>query len=334
MSIAWLASRVAAQAHDDDLTRNVDAISTSPLHALVTSVVPVWQHHVTSVKSHTSTAVLQLLDSFSSLVTQFDQAGFGRAGRTSRADSTINLVTLCDRELTPVIASLGRVIESKDELMTSVHALAKETHALRDMAEQVRLIAAQTNLLAINAAIEAARAGSAGRGFAVVAGEVRKLSNMSAETGKSIGERVNKIGAIMDKTLQSATSAAAGDKQVIAVAGGVVKDVLDHVRALGNSADDMRTQGAIIRTEVENLLVSLQYQDRISQILSVLEDDMTRMQDCLHDDSADIPAPDTWLQVLESTYTMQEERQYTTSPARKSAHTASPAATDGDVTFF
>ncbi len=330
----WFATCLANGSRNDVAQQDAAQESAAQLHQLVGGVLPVWQRHVVSVKSQTEDAVVQLIGSFSSIVTQFDKAGFGDQRHAGASGpSTINLLALCQQELAPVVVTLEHVIASKDTLLNSVRALASETHQLRDMAEQVSLIAAQTNLLAINAAIEAARAGAAGRGFAVVATEVRKLSLMSAETGKSIGDRVRKIGVITDKTLQGAAAAADSDAQVITVAGDKIKDVLDHVRRLGESAESMRHQGTIIRSDVENLLVSLQYQDRISQILSVLDEDMSRLQQAIADEQTALPTPQAWMAVLDSTYTMEEER-HDHVPAKRKAIGQAGASADDEVTFF
>lgn len=72
------------------------------------------------------------------------------------------------------------------ESMKTVREAVKEMERIAEAIGVIDEISQRTDLLALNAAIEAARAGSAGRGFAIVAGEVRKL----AERSKGIADQV------------------------------------------------------------------------------------------------------------------------------------------------
>jgi methyl-accepting chemotaxis protein len=300
---------------------------------LLNSILPVWQNHVVSVKSQTENAVIQLITSFGSLIQQFDEAGFSSKSTGENSDkhqATIHLINLCQQDLQPVIAHLEQMIDSKSELLDAIRNLAASTADLKDMAHSVGIIAAQTNLLAINASIEAARAGVHGRGFAVVAGEVRRLSLMSGETGKTIAERVNQITEVVKTTLQTAQKTNEADRKVMQQSGKVVKEVLGHVQSLGDAAEEMRSRGEVIRNDVENLLVTLQYQDRVSQILDVLDRNIGKLIKNLTDKQP-LPSTTEWMSDLETYYTMNDQH---TSHVQARGTPAQTATTDAEVTFF
>jgi len=74
-----------------------------------------------------------------------------------------------------------------------VKKLGENSEQIGQIIDTIVSIADQTNLIALNAAIEAARAGTYGRGFAVVAQEVGKLAVQSQISAGKIGERISII---------------------------------------------------------------------------------------------------------------------------------------------
>jgi len=83
--------------------------------------------------------------------------------------------------------------KTMDRIREGITELEEEIIVVGKVAQQIDAIAKQTNLLALNATIEAARASDAGKGFAVVAGEVKNLSNQTANATHEISDVLDKL---------------------------------------------------------------------------------------------------------------------------------------------
>ncbi len=335
----------AARSNEIRLQEARIATYLASLHEVCHGLLPRWGQHIELSRVQTETALTGLAQEFTTISSKLDAAVWASrsaAGSLTGTDGGIaGTITQSQTELSALIASLKGVLDAKLATLAEIRSLAGFTDDLKRMAGDVASLAEQTNLLALNAAIEAARAGEHGRGFAVVADEVRKLSTQSGETGKQIRVKVERVAAAINRTIASADQMSTTDDAMITAAGQVIEAVLARfgasAGALSSAATRLEEESDGVRDQVGKVIVDLQFQDRVSQILSLIEKDLARLDSRLAQDReamarGDIPAridAAAWLAQFEAGYTTLEQH---TSPGRNAG--AKSAAAPSNITFF
>jgi methyl-accepting chemotaxis protein len=262
-----------------------------------------------------STRFSGLVEKLNTAVTASETAAGNMVGGTGVASALGNSRT----ELTQLVDMMREALQARNENLEHVRGLAEKTTELKIMAESVEKIAEQTNLLALNAAIEAARAGEAGRGFAVVADEVRALSNQSGTTGENIAALVGNINHSMQDVLKDAEKGAEQDVEVEKEAQETINKVLTSLHemmdGLSSSSEILKSESVGISNEISDILVSLQFQDRVSQILMHVRDSLAEYEICVDENRqlrlSGTPTPidaDAILARLSKGYTTEEQR--------------------------
>ena len=331
------AAHNAAQHTRDTLLQT--QVASEQLSARAASL---WASHLKTARGQIEEAGNALAQRFTGIndkLAAANAAASGTAGGMSGDGSLSDLIEGADKRLGLVVQSLGEALRSKDTLLDEMRELNGYAVNLKRMAEDVAEIAAQTNLLALNAAIEAARAGEAGRGFSVVADEVRKLSDLSGETGKRIREKVQTIAGAMTTSLELAANYANEDKKVVALGEETIREVLDGFHSvagnLSGSALSLLQESQGVQGEVSEVLVSMQFQDRVNHILNHVVGEMERLGQLFEGRRADLssgrlPQPvDTaqWLAHMERGPTPPEQLENHRGGQGRTPHAS-------DVTFF
>jgi methyl-accepting chemotaxis protein len=303
-------------------------------------IIPVWTGHIKVSRVQMESAVSSLAERFSGIVAKLDHAVEASGAAAQSVDDPgrglVEVFAASEAELGLVVASLESAISSKTAMLNKIKDLEQFIHELQLMAADVTGIAAQTSLLALNAAIEAARAGEPGRGFAVVAGEVRSLSNRSSDAGRRISQKVALVTSSIVATAQAAEDSMQQEALSLRAAGTTITSVLNDFRgvtdALVRSSNILKDESIGIKSEVGEALVQLQFQDRVSQIMTHVKHNIERLpnfleQNCRPGHGLQPLDPMLLLADLEQSYAMEEER---------AIHRGAPPAgkKSDEITFF
>lgn len=306
------------------------------LNPVCRGVLPIWAGQIEVARNQTEQAITELAVRFADISQRVERAVSTTQDGTADQNNLVALLGSSQRELDAIVASLRSALASKELLLHEVMELANLTEQLQAMAQDVGNIAKQTNLVALNAAIEAARAGEVGRGFAVVADEIRKLSSHSGETGRRIGETVDTVNTAIASTLAISRQYAQQDEATVTHSGQVIEQVIQRFRGatttLLDSSDELRKESQSVGQEISQVLVSLQFQDRVSQVLGLVRNDLEKLHQTLgQQDRAGEQIPldaDAWLEQLAGTYTMPELHSVHRGSARGAPDNES------EITFF
>jgi methyl-accepting chemotaxis protein len=271
-----------------------------------------WTAHVETAQQQLQQAIDQVLQSFVEILGELDPMVTDAEG--TNADPRLMVLGDCESRLRGLLSHLEGIVRSRDEMMSTVGAIAQASASLRDMADDVSRLARQTSLLSINAAIEAARAGDSGRGFAVVASEVRRLSTESGETGLRIGSQVEQFSQTVQHAVGQALRTAEADTRAVRAGESTVSEVVAMVDGtvgqLQRCAAQQRTSGLRVKAQVERLIESLQFQDRVNQVLDQLRHSVRQASSTLSQALEKGQPPDAthWQALLSAGYTTREQR--------------------------
>ncbi len=152
------------------------------------------------------------------------QSVTGNVGRINKAcEDLLNAANLGKEKIEESNSLIERVVESSTMLM--------------DANKVISAIAAQTNLLAMNAAIEAAHAGSAGAGFAVVADEIRSLAEKSSRQSSIVNNQLKEVRGAIEDAVSASRAASSGFDNVL----GLINTVTDMERETSSAMEEQRT---------------------------------------------------------------------------------------------
>jgi len=292
--------------------------------------LPIWSHQVDDCIQSSTQEINALAEQFSGIVADLHAIVGGEA--IDDAHSVSDIKTRLDN----ISSTLNKLADMRKQSQQDIVELTSFTDKLEVMARDVGSIAEQTNLLALNAAIEAARAGETGRGFAVVADEVRNLANRSGEIAKNIIENVSGVNEQFSYIAQKFKADSVQEDTLISAADddiqAVINQHLQTSKQRDEGAEHLIAFSSSITQEIESAMVSLQFQDRVSQILGHVQHNMTDLSQQIEDhENLDI---EVFLEKMASEYTTSSEREAHRKLTGVETKQVSKASNEGEVVFF
>lgn len=204
--------------------------------------------------------------------------------------ANITSITESVNRMSDLYANLLTVTQNGRKVQATVgekiDLIVSESKNLTEANAAINSIAEQTNLLAMNAAIEAAHAGTAGKGFGVVADEIRHLAETSAQQSASIKTLIEEIDASIASIVEATDLSSKSFSEIGAQVANIntlmqeikngmneqhvgAESILEKINVINSSTSDIVSMNAFMKKESSKLFAGIE--DLRKQSSSIVE---------------------------------------------------------------
>ncbi len=195
--------------------------------------------------------VVQNVDTQSTFVNATSCAITEMVANIQSVNTTTSKTNTLAKTLVQVAKDGGQAVKNS---VDAIKELADSSTKVAEIVTVISQIAEQTNLLAMNAAIEAAHAGTAGKGFAVVADEVRKLAENSGKSAGEIGYLINNMTNLIANGVKLTEEAGIAFDHI----SQDIHQTSDLIMEISSAMQEQHTGSSGILSSIESVVVATQ----------------------------------------------------------------------------
>lgn len=229
----------------------------------------------------------------------------------SRRASFEGLIEKCSSTLVKILNTTEESGEVSRRAIERIQQMDKASHAISAALGKLEQIARENKMLAMNARIEAAHAGELGAGFAVVAVEVVTQTERAQAVTAQVNGLIANLRSLAGSTVDDLQKMNERDFKRLQQSRDEVNASLHDMQAAHSEMKEMLTgatqEGELLANDIGAAVRGLQFQDRTSQQMAHVFDDLDTLHSRLTSRFGHInaAASDEGF----SAYTTQEERE-------------------------
>ncbi len=284
---------------------------------MISQLIPIWSRQMNATRAQTGDGVENLLQAFNAMGADLSNLASDAGSGAGHSAHDVDAVMASARPAIDILRqsaeqAMALARHTQDRLVRC--AELAQSHKLA--CNRLRSIARHTRLVAFNAAIEGRRGQGAGNaGFITLAEEVKLVSAQLEEAADG--------GDALSAALDAATAHARVEATLEAGHAAVLPDVVDAqvreaialiLQSMGSqarSSSAWRGRAECLKQQIDEIYVQFQFGDRVSQMIELISTNMSSFVQWVsahpHPTQADV---DQWLEDLDRSYSMEEQRAY------------------------